>query len=271
MTVKQFNSGHPETIGKPMRLAQLAEAESMLVSPRNGNSHGIEPPLEVGSPEHTEELNAIIEAGFEVERGNWPTKYFEFCNVDPEPADFLKMAGISKTDPQGACNFVQMDAPDELFRAILTWANQEMIPLVHEQPNCIDFLGRNVHAMTQFQLFVSESMEQAFEVKAQYLQPRPGELVCENISPYPHPDHAEDPAGHGDFAGNANMCFNFLFKPDKAQQYQVSNGTRMLAHFRDIARMHVRSASRRGYLMGERKLGPASKVEMLPYFTRWAK
>ena len=269
--IKQFNSGHPDRIDKPMRLAQLNETESMLVSPRNGNANGLPEPLRVGSPEHTEELNAIIEAGFEVERGNWPTKYFEFCNVDPEPADFLKMAGISKADPQGACNFVQMDAPDELFRAMITWANAEKIPLVHEQPNCIDFLGRNVHAMTQFQLFVSESMEQAFEAKGQFLQARPGELVCKNLSPYPHPDHAEDPAGHGTFAGTANMTFNFLFKPDKAQQYQALNGTLMLAHFRDIARMHVRSASRRGFDLGMRKIGPPSKIQMLNYFTRWAK
>lgn len=264
-----FNKGHYEPIAKPMRLAALGTAKTNLVNPRDGKPNGIPTPYAPGSDEHKEELNAITAARMEVLRGNWPVEYFEFCDIDPEPAGFLKFAGITTEDPASAADFVRMDSPDELFNAIIRWAHAEGIPLLYPQPIGQDFLGRYIHPFTYFTNLVSERMEYAFEAKGQYLQPRPEELVCPNFGHYGCPEHAENPAGHGTFAGCAYKAFIDTHRPEPHQVEDVMQGTLMLAHFRDIAGVHVRQASRNGWELGACNIGPRTQVVLPKYITRW--
>ena len=265
-----FQKGHPEPIRKPMTLRGLGKVKSMLVNPRDGKANGVPVPFAVGTDAHTEELNAANDARMEVLRGNWPTRYFDFCDIPAEPAGFLKLAGISMDDPASAADFVRMDTPDELFKAILNWAQSEGIPLKHAQPNCIDFLGANVHAPTYYMNLMSERMELAFEAKGYYLQARPEEIICANFGHYPCPNHAEAPAGHGTFAGAAYKAFMDTHNPEPDQAHDVKMGTLMLAHLRDIAGMHLRQSSRNGWELGACNIGPATQVRLPKYITRWA-
>lgn len=265
-----FQKGHPEPISKPMRLARLGSVKSMLVNPRDGKPNGVPVPFSVESDAHQEEMNAITDARMEVLRGNWPTRYFQFCDINPMPQGFLAMAGISMDNPAAAADFVRMDSPDELFKGITVWAAAEGIPLKYEQPNCVDFLGRHVHPATYFQNLTSERMELAFEAKAFYLQDRPEELVCDNFGHYGCPAHPEAPAGHGTFAGCAYKAFADVYDPEPYQLESVRQGCLMLAHLRDIAGMHVRQSSRNGFELGACNIGPATKVRLPNYITRWA-
>ncbi len=266
----QFQKGSPEPLPKPMALSAIEGVDTSLHSPRDGNRNGIPEPLDINSDEYRKELNEVTLARLDVVAGKWPYRYFEFCDINPEPAEFLMDAGITVKDPVAACNFVRMDAPDELMRAIITWLNKEMIPLRYEQPNCFDFLGRNVHAMTQYQLWASEVMEIIFESKYDAMQPRPEELVGESFPQYPCPPHPEDPTGHGGFAGCGNYTAKRLFKCDSQAGGEIEDGTKMITHLRDIAGMHLRTSSKNSWLVGNRELGPATQIDILPYFLRWA-
>lgn len=265
-----FQKGHPEPLIAPLRLSRIAGTESNLVNPRDGASNGVPAPYEAGSELHKEEINAITDARMEVLRGRWPASYFKFCDINPEPSGFLSQAGVTMSDPESAADFVRMDSPDELFNAIIRWAATEGIPLKHQQPNCIDFLGRMIHPFTYFSQLVSERMELAFEAKYQYLQPRPEELICPNFGHYGCPNHPENPAGHGTFAGAAYKAFMQTHNPEPFQAEDVMQGTLMLAHLRDIAGMHLRQASRNGWELGACNIGPKTKVELPKFITRWA-
>lgn len=266
---KTFNKGHPEKLFAPLALADIAGVESELESPRDGKENGIPRPLEAGSDEYLEELHAAAEARVLVERGVWPAKYFAFCGMDHEPSQILLDAGIDKANPQDACRFVQMDAPEELFRACINWLNGRGVPLRWEQPNVNNFLERNVHSLLYFAQLNSETMEIIFEAKSAFLQPRPEENMGMYYPSYGCPNHGEDPTGHGGFAGCVAYACKGLYRMKEYEWDEILHTCRMLAHLRDIAGMHLRTATAKSVQVGLREIGPATNIVVPDYFTRW--
>jgi len=255
--MKNFQKGHPAPLTAPLRLNRIRGVKSMLVNPRNGVQNGVPEPFVVGTLEHQEELDRVVEARMDVLQGVWPDRYFDFCDIDPMPAEFLLDAGIDTANPVAAAEFVMMDSPDELFNAILRWADAEGIPLKYEQPNCMDFLGRMVHPFNYYMQLCSERMELAFESKYFYLRPRPEELICNNLPQYGCPNHPEAVAGHGTFAGCAYKAFMDTHLPEPQQAEEVKHGTLMLAHLRD------------SWELGACNIGPKTKIPMPKEILRW--
>lgn len=247
-----FQKGHYESIEFPLSMTALGDGNTMLTNPRNGRSHGIPEPLEYDCPEYRDEMQAMLQGRIQVERGQWPSQYMEYCGLDDDIAEFLVMAGLSKDDPLEAAFFVQMDKPVELFNAITNWAAVEQIPLKNAVEVGNDFLGRYVHPFKYFCDIVSKRMEICFDAKYFYGMPRPEEYFgCPEFGAYGAPTHPEYPTGHGAFAGCAIDAFNNTYNASADERHSVEMGCRQLAHFRDAhAGVHIRSSSQMGVRVG---------------------
>ena len=197
----------------------------------------------------------LVRVAMDVERDKWPDYYFDFCEVDSELSPVLRAVGLSERNPKGCADAVRMDQPSELWAAIIDYVAAENIPVSPERKG-IRFLDQYMNPVAPFGANLKESMQQAFEVKYYYGLARPEEYFeSPNFAQYPEgcPPHPSYVAGHGTVGGVANRTFREEFPhATDAQRQAVETATLQFAHFRDLARVHTRQDSRKGWELGNR-------------------
>jgi len=252
MMTQKFNKGHHELLSYPLSTASVIGTKTSLVNPSNGERHGVPEPFWPGSPEYTEETNALVSLAADVEAQKWPSWYLDYCGVSSELSPILEAASLSQDDPRGCASAVRMDQPQELWMALLAYARSEAIGL-NEQVTGVPFLETNVNVATHFHIELEEAMRRVFQVKYFYGLLRPEEYFASmNFTAYPEgcPNHPSYPAGHGVLAGIAYKVFCDHFAPTQDQRHEVLTATRQFAHFRDFARVHTRQDSLTGWRFG---------------------
>ena len=240
----QLGNAGQEVIYPLTDLAEL-HPDNQMVNPRPGVAHVPAPPAY-----QKEYENQLIGCRLDVERGNWPTSHLKWLDLNPEPATFLQLEGMTGTDPVTAALFVRMDNPDELMRAVIRWTVDANISLKNPPAHGSDYLERNVRTMARFSVECNRMMQIAFDAKYYYGMARPEELICPNFGHYGAPWHPEYPAGHGTFAGCVEKVAKEVFDFNPAELEQLERGCRQLAHFRSFAGVHYPYSNDVGYNLG---------------------
>lgn len=252
---RTFQKGSGQTtLTYPLRLADIPQ-DIGIVNPCDGNHHNICPPYETNTLEYEEEADMLIRVAIDVERGIWPAYYFDFCGINSEISPVLRAVGLTETYPKGCADAVHMDQPQELWAAIVSYVAREKIP-VDPNGKGIRFLETTVDPLALFGRTVKQAMREAFEVKYYYGLTRVEEYFnSPNFAHYPEgcPRHPAYVSGHATVGGDANQCFLTAFPHASAsQKAAVELATKQFGHFRDLARVHTRQDSKKGWELGNR-------------------
>ena len=248
--MKRFNLGHSKPLTYPMTQEQLDNlGETMLVSPRVGNSHGYERVSDELYKEQVKELPVIRKM---VESGKFPTEYLKIYTGSGEVSDVLTSTlGHGLKDPRKASDTVKMDHPFDIWDLVIEpWAKANNIPKRNQPTHQGVPFVEGVLDRAFAHSLIAKALNRAFDVKNAFGTCRPEEYFDSSITRYKTPNHPEEPAGHGAFAGAGAKAFEIIYNPTPEQLNEVITATKQFAMFRSFSAMHVPSSNLLGWQIG---------------------
>lgn len=230
-----------------------------LVNPCFGdNEFKVPAPAQFGSDCHSDQVYEVVRVRQDVLRGDWPLWFFENHNIDskiPEPLSKYGMIYNAKS----AASAVHMDAPTDLFMALLKWINKDLGLTCAEYQfestsGHVDFLGNPVTCLSRAGVNVRQALIEAFRVKYYFGMARPEEVtgIGASFTHYPEgcPAHPSYVAGHGAAAGATYATLAALFDLDEEQDLIVKTATQHFATYRTLAGVHFQPDNIEGWRLG---------------------
>lgn len=248
--MKKFNLGHSDVLKWPMTKEQYDNlGETRLVSPRVGNDHGHKA---VSEKQYIEEVEELIPLREQVEKGIWPTEYFEKYLGSGELSEVLSSTlGARLKNPKVAADTVRMDHPFDIWDLVIEpWAKANNIPYREELTHKGDPFVESVLYRAKAHSIIAAALDKAFDVKYALGELRPEEYCDSGIVRFQTPNHPECPAGHGAFSGAGARAFELIYSPTKEQLKQVIFDTKQFAMFRSLSAMHIASSNLLGWKIG---------------------
>lgn len=248
--MRSFNLGHREVLSWPMTSCDLADlGDTLLVSPREGDSHGYERPSD---ELYTQQVKELIAVRANVERNQWPKAFMkEHLGTDELSGVLVDTLELSVRDPGNCADTVRMDHPFDIWDLVIEpWAQSRGIKLLDTPKHRGVPFMESILARATAHSMIARGLDKAFDVKYALGVCRPTEFFDPSIERYPTPNHPEMPAGHGAFCGAGYAAFELLYDANVAQKEMVEFATKQFAMFRSFSAMHIPFSNLLGWRIG---------------------
>lgn len=240
-----------------------------VISPREGNCHGVKPPVTPMDECFFKLVNEVTEVRKQVCSDNWPAEYLNkhFLWADELEVDFdgseipepLADAGVF--DAESAAHIVRMDKPHHLGEFIFDWLVERKVPF--QEGDYDEFADNWAGFFAKLSTHVHYALNTGFEVKYEYGLVRyeecvdlPGAVVTSYEEGCPrHPGYI---AGHSVVAGATITIIleHFDFTDNQYELEMVLKAAYHFAMYRTFAGVHLTQDNIEGL-----KLGRSLKVQ----------
>jgi len=245
---KGYNYGCKQSLVYPLVELPKRDQGDTIKSPRIGKPHGLPDPVKIGTDEHLEMCEELMEVQSMVKNGVWPTEFLAKHHPDkknydpgimPEP---LRMRGLECSKPLDAAMFVYNDPPYTVPFACLNWIQSTSAPAKRPSSHHHDIHDQVINPIEQIGDALRRGMGKAFEAKYFFGRKRIWEIygTTDNqfvLAPTTGHHHPGYPAGHAVAAGSS-VCLEKEFYLDICQKREIRNSAYLGAMLRTLFGAH---------------------------------
>lgn len=212
----------------------------MTVEKRDGKSHGLVAPAEIGSEDHAEQLfdmqvlvRGVNDFRFSQETTSVLEKYapFEMSNVE------VTLGKFGFFDWSDCVDFVKDDLCVDFGRRVLQYANEEGLTTTFIHSNVVFFKRLMERMERTLQKCFDEKYHHKYQRPLAYMIDQHGENAQCMVN-YTHPGHWAYPAGHGGkFFETVDLARDF-WDLDERQDKEILTAAYVLAMARSGGGVH---------------------------------